>query len=999
MPEGLCPKCVLTGGLDLLSPSPDSTTLDTLSQASSGPVTPFTGTPVRHFGDYELLEEIARGGMGVVIKARQVSLNRIVAVKLISAGALVTDELVKRFKAEAEASASLAHPNIVPIFEIGEHQGQHYFSMGLIEGSNLREEISNLGFPISNPRKAAQLVATVARAVHYAHQRGVLHRDLKPSNILLDQNGDPHLTDFGLAKLIQKESTLTHTNAILGTPAYMSPEQARGDAKEVTTAADVYGLGAVLYETLTSSPPFGGGTSMETIRQVLDQEPRRPSLWNPAVDRDLETVCLKCLEKEPPRRYASADALADDLERWLRHEPILARSVTRLERFGKWVRRRPAIAALTGLALMLLVVVAGVSTISALRIAAEREKSDANLYVTEMSLAFQAWEHGNAGQTRSLLDRNLPRPKQPDRRGFEWQYLHAISQPQELFTFPRHESQIFGLSCSPDGRLLAVGHGDGRVSLLDLMERRVLHTFPGDGSCCFTVAFSPDGKRVASTSQKGSLNLWDVAGRTNAGTLPCRTTSEVAFSPDGRLIASGGGNLYNEQSTEGEIVLWDALTQQKLYEWKQPISPVWEVSFSPDSHLLATAHADGTVVLWDVLTHQARRTLKGHLGFVSCVRFSPDGRWLASGSMDQTVRLWPVESGESLVLGWHERPVDAVVFSSDGRWLASGGRDQTARVWNLKNPKQKPMILRGHEQRIWMLDFAANSQTLVTGSLDGTVKLWQVAPAPDNVFSRHAGPFWGDLKFSPDSRLLARSDYESSRISIWRVLSGELVTTLEASEGRFSPDGKLLVTTSATNSFQVWNKDTFSLLTNVPSDSIRTQNPTFSPSGKLLALTRDSREVEFWERVQWKRLGVWVPATPLAESFSSRSTQLSFSSDDRLLAAICTNHFVRVCDVATHLQTHEFSGSGLVPGCLAWLPGTRTLVIGGLDGTVHLLNLRAGTRDILTPTAGAVRAISVTPDGKTLAVGTQDGVIKLFNLKKARNLAAVGEFSKEFGYF
>jgi eukaryotic-like serine/threonine-protein kinase len=454
-PGGYCSQCLLRQGLEPAGERPAAPS----ASSASVPGMSFAGTKVHYFGDYELLEEIARGGMGLVFKARQISLNRLVALKLISAGALATEDLVKRFKAEAEAAAGLTHPNIVPIYEIGEHQGQHYFSMGLIEGPNLRETLSQIRDPKSDiqnrgelrhlePRQAARLVSTIARAVHYAHQRGVIHRDLKPSNILLDAQGEPHLTDFGLAKLVQKESTLTHTNAVLGTPAYMAPEQARGETKDVTTAADVYGLGAVLYETLTDSPPFGGGTSMETIRQVLDEEPRRPSIFNPRVDRDLETICLKCLEKQPSRRYGSAEAFVDDLERWLRSEPIAARRVGNYERAKKWVRRRPAIAALGALSLISLLALSIGSTVAAWRINRARQLAQAGelqarrtAYASDMKAAQVALQQNNWGMTVDLLGRYLPTTGAEDLRGIEWRYLWQESRGEDLRTFP-HPSMV-----------------------------------------------------------------------------------------------------------------------------------------------------------------------------------------------------------------------------------------------------------------------------------------------------------------------------------------------------------------------------------------------------------------------------------------------------------------------------------------------------------------------------------------------------------------------------
>jgi len=340
-PQEFCSACLLETGLRLLDNQDED--------ATNPPRLPRIGRTARSakmlgdFGDYELLEEIGRGGQGVVYRARQKSLNRTVALKVIGLGHWATEAHLKRFRREAEAAASLEHPCIVPIYEVGERDGSCYFSMKFIEGGQLDEVVRREPMPI---RRAVELIAKVARTVHYAHEHHILHRDIKPGNILLDQKGEPHLTDFGLARLVETESTVTRTMEVLGTPSYMAPEQAVGNNAAVSSVTDVYGLAAVLYQLLTGHPPFAGGTTYETIRLVLDTEPRQPRLLNPKVDRDLSTICLKCLEKDPRRRYSSALALAEDLERWLQHEPIRARRTGLFTRGKKWMRRNPTIALL-----------------------------------------------------------------------------------------------------------------------------------------------------------------------------------------------------------------------------------------------------------------------------------------------------------------------------------------------------------------------------------------------------------------------------------------------------------------------------------------------------------------------------------------------------------------------------------------------------------------------------------------------------------------------------
>jgi WD40 repeat protein len=972
---------------------------------ASEPVAPFAGTKVRYFGDYELLEEIARGGMGVVFKARQVSLNRLVALKLISAGALVTEELVKRFKAEAEAAASLSHPNIVPIYEIGEHEGQHYFSMGLIEGPNLREglagtrgrrsEVRNQGVGYEL-REAARLVGMVARAVYYAHQRGVLHRDLKPSNILLDAQGEPHLTDFGLAKLVEKESTLTHTHAVLGTPAYMSPEQARGDTKEVTTAADVYGLGAVLYETLTGSPPFGGGTSMETIRQVLDEDPRRPSIFNPTIDRDLETICLKCLEKEPLRRYASAEALADDLSRWLRSEPIQARSSTAVERVQKWVRRRPAIAAIGGLALASLLALAIGSTVAAIRIGKAR-KSEAEartkaelaatdlrrtLYASQMNIAFQRWQAGDADRARALLTNQIPPAGSEDLRGWEWRYLWELSRVRELATFEINSgANLTCIAASPDGKTLAIHGAHLPLQLYDASSLRPLVTLsdPHEG---YTVAFSRDGKKLLSAHYNDrAIRLWDVSTGKQLGIFTNHKlgVATAAFTPDAKAVVSTGGGVYTTNRA-GELKLWDAATFREIGDFETIEFSVLRCDVSPDGRLVAASGIGPVVLIWDLQSRKLIARLGGHepksIGGVFALRFSPDGKYLATGDFVGTVRLWNLDSNrtdwwmhEPIVLGSHGHPILSLVFSQDDQRLVSTSRDHTARVWDVANQREVG-TLRGHAGRVWSAAFIDGGKTIATADNNGKVKLWNAnLPSEDTVFARRR--FRGSTGFSADGRFLASED--GGAITLWDLPSSNVAYQLNGVKFAFSPTTNSMAVISPQGRIQVWRLDSFTKVVG-PTDAITNlsgwKSLAFSALGDRLAAVSSEGDIHVWSAADWKEVS----------RLEAKADWALFTHDGASVLAGSYRDDVTLWRITTGEYVGSFS-----PGSARWYPpglspDGQWLATGDGD-SVRLWEV-ASRREVASFKGGSdtVMSIAFSPDGKTIAAGTFDGVIQLWNV-------------------
>jgi WD40 repeat protein len=948
------------------------------------------------FGQYELLEVIGAGGMAVVYRARQKSLNRLVALKTVWVGHRLSEGELQRFRNEAETLAQLEHPRIVPVYEVGEHEGRLYFSLKLIEGGSLTEHIDRFA---ADPRAAARVVADVARAVHYAHQRGVLHRDLKPSNILLDADGRAHVTDFGVAKRLSDDCALTQTGAPVGTPGFMAPEQASGQKGAVSTAADVYGLGAILYALLTKRPPLQADTALDTLLLVRERDPEPPSRTNPRVARDLDTICLKCLDKEPQGRYGSAAELADELERWLGGEPILARPAGRAERLRRWCRRNPLVAGLTFLVAVLVVVAVASLAVTTVVVWQARDKARQDLaearrqkerlrkhlYVEDMRVAFQEKDL-HVQSALKLLSRHIPHGDEGDNRGFEWHYLWRVCRAGKRTL--EHQGDVFFTAFNRRGNRLATACKDRVVRVWDPATGRLVKTLPGHGDEVNCVSFSPDGLSLVSASDDKTAILWDLRTDKPRATLqsPSGSVVTAVFSPDGKVVATAGDDRV--------IRLWDAEQGTMLADWTAHALRVEGLAFAPGGKTLASASKDGTVKLWDVTGKKEklgleldRRDLIFHW-----VTFSPDGSLLAGGRADGAVVLWNAASGKrKAIMPLHFGPVQSLAFSPDGQWLASGGNDKKLRLTNLKSPSGSCQV-GAHLNMIWCVAFSPDGKTVVTGGRDHAAHLWEVERLKDHrLFHRETGHVYA-LEFSPDDKTLVTLRH-CGRVKLWDVQRRRLrweSAPGSASAVRFSPANRTLAVGTDKGKVCTWDVDTGRPLADFEPCPAGVADLAYSRDGKTLAVATADGSVGLWDT----RTGRCRKTLP--QKMPGPRIRVAISPDGSKLAVVNCADDMMVWDTGTgeswRPEQHDF------PKWVTFSPDGRLLVSGHGSGVYYLFDVATKQqRTILQDIAGdGFNSSGVfTADGKTLATCARRlGAVKFWNVELMQECGSLNEIGQ-----
>jgi WD40 repeat protein len=985
----------------------------------------------RRLGRFELIEPVGVGAFGTVYKARDPSLDRIVAIKVPCTGNLSAAEDRDRFLREARSVAQLRHPGIVPVHEVGQHEDVPFLVSDFVRGVTLSDLLT-----ARRPsfREAASLVAEVADALQYAHEQGVIHRDVKPSNILLDDAGRPHLMDFGLAKRDAGETTMTLDGQVLGTPAYMSPEQARGEGHRVDGRSDVYSLGVILYELLTGELPFRGNSRM-LLHQVLHDEPKPPRRLNDRIPRDLETICLKAMAKAPERRYATAMALAQDLRHQLEGEPIAARPVGRPERLWRWCQRNKVVAGLIAAVFLLLTAVAGVASVGYLREAAQRAAAEwhraaaeaagaqargeadralaaearaqagadralaaearaqaeadrartaeqeisRQWYAASLNLMQPAWDAGDVGRLRELLAATEAHPN----RGFEWFYWQRLCH-LEQHALMGHRGGVRSVAYSPDGQRLATASWDMTARVWDAATGRALLTLKGHASGVHSVAWSPDGLRLATGSADGTAKVWPAAGGRELLTLKGHAAPVlcVAWSADGQRLATG--------SQDGTVRVWDAHAGREVHpplECHAGGVPgvVFCVAWSPDGKRLAAGGRDMLARVWDAATlRELYPPLKGHSSFVHSLAWSPDGLRLATGGGEGKAKVWSAADGRELFeLKAHISQVFTVAWSTDGKRLATGSADGTAKVWDPAAGRQD-LVLKGHVYAVNSVCWSPDGTRLATGSDDGMVKAWDAVAGHEMVLLK--GPPSGviSLAWSPGGKRLAVGSFDGST-RVWEAAGGREPLVLQGHTRRvlsvaWSPDGKWLATGSSDGTAKVWDVATGCSVRELKRHNGEVWSVAWSPDGHRLATAGWDRAVWIWDAANGREL------FPLEEGRDALLA-VAWSPDGRRLATGSRDRTARVWDAATGRELRALKGHTGEVWSVAWSPDGQRLATGSQDGRALVWEAAVGGEPLpFKGHAGGVLSVSWSPDGRRLATGSRDRTAKVWDAAEGREL-------------